>query len=79
MSTAAYILIGIVALVAAAIAVEAYLKRNRRRSLSSTRPVLKTDEVELGQEATDIELVNKTHAKNQKIERENRRRSRRHL
>ena len=59
---------------AAAIGLEAFLKRIRRRPLSGTQPdrTPKTArKVELGQEATDVDLVESTHAENQKIERSN--------
>lgn len=71
MSTAAWIIVGIAALIASAIALEAYLKRNRRRTLSSIQPKRKDEKVALGQEATDAELVKRTHDQNQKTEHRN--------
>ena len=77
MTTAGWFIVGFVILLAAAIGLEASLKRGRRRTLSSTQPAPKTKERELGQEATDVDLVDQTHARNRKIERTNWRWSRR--
>ncbi len=71
--TAPQIILTIVALVVAAIAIEAYVKRNRRQPLSKSRPSprVMTEKVELGQEATDLDMVEKAHAKNQRTEKFN--------
>lgn len=67
-----WIILGVVLLICAAIALEAWLKRGRARRLGDSRPgkdrPLKS---ELGMEATDISLVAKAHAKNEDIERRN--------
>lgn len=78
MTLAGWIIAGMAALLAAAIGLEVSLKRGRRRPLSSVRPEKPARKAELGQEATDVELVRQTHARNEKIERANWRWSRKH-
>lgn len=71
--TGTQIIITIVTLVVAAIAIEAYIKRNRRQPLSKSKPSPRvlTEKVELGQEETDLDIVEKAHAKNQQTEKFN--------
>jgi hypothetical protein len=57
MTQQAMILIGVVALIASAIVVEAYMKRGRKRPLSFNHE-RRRSKVELGMEATDMTVVN---------------------
>lgn len=59
----------------AAIALEAYLKRNRHRNLSASRPEKPVRP--LGMEATDVKRVEAAHADNREKQRRNDRISRR--
>ena len=61
----------IVAVIIAAAVIEAYLKRNRHTSLSSSRPKRTQEETkpELGMEATDTKLVDAAHRQNEQIQR----------
>ena len=65
MTVASWILSGVFALVVAAIAIEAYLKRNRRQPLSKfqPKPRVMTEKVELGQEEANTKVVNRIHEK----------------
>ncbi|WP_300518339.1 hypothetical protein [Aliiroseovarius sp.] len=68
-----WIILGVVLLVCGAIAVEAWVRRGRRRrrfaemrpGTAQTRP---DGEAELGMEATDTRLVDEAHKRNQIIE-----------
>jgi len=61
----------IVGLLVAAIAIEAYVKRSKRRTLSQSQPKMRNanrKKVELGQEATDLDLVEQAIKQNQLLE-----------
>jgi len=75
-TTGLWIATGIFALVVAAIAIEAYVKRNRRRALSQSQPkptMGRRKKVELGQEATDLEMVERANRENQGLDIANKR------
>ncbi|MCK0169881.1 hypothetical protein MWU53_02300 [Aliiroseovarius sp. S1123] len=76
---AAKILGGIVAVIIVAALGEAYLKRNKHRSLSSRLAERTADDVkpELGLEATDTKSVDEAHRRNKKIDQFNDRLSKR--
>ncbi|AZV78126.1 hypothetical protein EBB79_09735 [Parasedimentitalea marina] len=66
-----WIIAAIVGLLVAAIAIEAYVKRNKRRTLSQSQPQMRNGnrkKVELGQEATDLDLVEQAIKQNQLLE-----------
>lgn len=77
-----WIIVAIVGLLVAAIAIEAYVKRNKRRTLSQSQPKLRNrnrKKVELGQEATDLDLVEQAIKQNQLLEDVGRRLSSRNI
>ena len=70
------------ALIVAAICIEAYVKRNKRRTLSQSQPKMRNGnrkKVELGQEATDLDLVEQAIRQNQLLEDVGRRMSSRNI
>lgn len=82
MSAGHWVIYVIVALVVAAIAIEAYLKRNRRRVLSRSQPDPKLKfrkNGELGQEATNLEMIERANLNNQRMEKANQRQIRRDM
>lgn len=82
MSAGPWVIYVIVALVVAAIAIEAYLKRNRRRVLSRSQPDPKLKfrkNGELGQEATNLEMIERANLNNQRMEKANQRQIRRDM
>ncbi|NRB20706.1 MAG: hypothetical protein HRU33_25030 [Rhodobacteraceae bacterium] len=82
MTTGPWIITGIVALIVAAIGIEAYVKRNKRRTLSQSQPKMRSgnrNKVALGQEATDLDLVEQTIKQNQLLEDVGRRMSGRNI
>ena len=77
-----WIIVAIFMLVVAAIGIEAYVKRNKRRTLSQSQPKLRNrnrKKVELGQEATDLDLVEQAIKQNQLLEDVGRRLSSRNI
>lgn len=70
------ILFGIFALIVLAIAAEAYIRGNRSRPLSRVKEDAKSGfdhyveekQSQLGMEATNVNLVERVHAENEKIE-----------
>ncbi|WIY24943.1 hypothetical protein [Parasedimentitalea psychrophila] len=82
MTTGPWIITGIVALIVAAIGIEAYVKRNKRRALSQSQPKMRhgnRKKVELGQEATDLDLVEQAIRQNQLLKDVGRRLSSRNI
>lgn len=74
MTTAAWIIAGVVALIVAAIAIEAYVKRNKRRILSQTQPTppqANPEKVALGQDVKEQNLVEQASANTQKLKKAN--------
>jgi len=81
-TTGLWIITAIVALLVAAIAIEAYVKRNKRRILSQTQPTppqANPERVELGQEETNLKMVDRDGTENQPLENTNRRSIRRNM
>lgn len=70
-----WVVLGLLVVLGAAIALEAYLKRNRHRNLSALRP--EDPARPLGMEATDVKRVEAAHADNREKQRRNDRISRR--
>jgi len=82
MSAGPWIIFVIFGLICVAVAAEIYLKRNRRRVLSRSQPDPKhkfRKNGELGQDATNLEMIEQANLNNQRMEKANQRRIRRKM
>lgn len=68
MTPQAMILLGVLALIASGIAIEAYVKRGRKRPLSSKHETRRS-KAALGMEATDMAIVNAVRKQNDALSR----------